>query len=164
MPGWRGKDQEAEARDIRGINLDQPEDRNSGKPAAITRETEEAGRVEPEKVPRSPAIQHTGLPRYLRKHLAKQTAGGPKETRQKVQTRVLVKESHKQEENRIVVASIRKMQKDIQRDLDKIILSQDSLTGTEKNIENIRIPKMSDVNKKLAEVKDELKDLDWLYE
>lgn len=67
-------------------------------------------------------------------------------------------------ENQLVVDSIRKLQRDILRDLDMFNLTTESFKGSRKNIENIRIPKKADVNKKLAEAKKELKDLDWLYE
>ena len=67
-------------------------------------------------------------------------------------------------ENKLVVDSIRKLQKDILRDLDMFNLRTESFKGSRKNIENIRIPKKADVNKKLAEAKEEMKDLDWLYE
>ena len=67
-------------------------------------------------------------------------------------------------ENKLVVDSIRKLQKDILRDLDMFNLPTGSFKGSKKNIENIRIPKKADVNKKLAEAKEEMRDLDWLYE
>jgi hypothetical protein len=67
-------------------------------------------------------------------------------------------------ENKLVVDSIRKLQKDILRDLDMFNLRTASFKGSGKNIENIRIPKKADVNKKLAEAQAEMKDLDWLYE
>jgi hypothetical protein len=73
-------------------------------------------------------------------------------------------ESLKHEENEIIVESIRKLQKDILRDRDMFDILPPSLRKSGKNIENIRIPKQADVDKRLAEVKEDLRDLDWLYE
>lgn len=163
LPGWRGKDQDVPpARDIREGRPERTAARPGGEPAGMA--PEGTARAEPENVPPGPAVQPLILSKNLHKRLALPTGAGPKAgpTRQKAQARVQVKESRKQEETRIVVASIRKLQQDIQRDLDQLSITPDSFPGTKKNIENIRIPKKADVNKRLAEVKEELKDLDWL--
>jgi hypothetical protein len=55
----------------------------------------------------------------------------------------------------------RKLQKEILRDLDVFSITPDSFGKSKKNIENIIIPKKSDVPKKLAEIKED-KDIDWL--
>jgi len=162
LPGWRGKDKDVQARSIREESPERTVARPGGEPAAMA--PEGTARAEPENVPPGPAVQPLILSKNLHKRLALPTGAGPKAgpTRQKAQARVQVKESRKQEETRIVVASIRKLQQDIQRDLDQLSITPDSFPGTKKNIENIRIPKKADVNKRLAEVKEELKDLDWL--
>jgi hypothetical protein len=82
----------------------------------------------------------------------------------KVHDQVRSKNILEHPENKLVVDSIRKLQKDILRDLDMFNLPTGSFKGSKKNIENIRIPKKADVNKKLAEAKEEMRDLDWLYE
>ena len=58
----------------------------------------------------------------------------------------------------------RKLQKEILRDLDVFGVTPDSFGKSKKNMENIIIPKKSDVPKKLADVEEEVQDLDWLYE
>ena len=55
----------------------------------------------------------------------------------------------------------RKLQKEILRDLDVFSITPDSFGKSEKNIENIIIPKKADVPKKLAEIQED-KDIDWL--
>lgn len=67
-------------------------------------------------------------------------------------------------ENRLQVESIRKLQKNILRDLTMYDVTSDSCRSSQKNIEHIRIPKNADVNKKLSEAEEELKDLNWLYD
>ena len=67
-------------------------------------------------------------------------------------------------ENKLEVASIRRLQKNILRDLNMFDLTPDSFSRSQKNIEHIQIPKKADVNKKLSEAEKELMDLDWLYE
>jgi uncharacterized protein YhhL (DUF1145 family) len=81
-----------------------------------------------------------------------------------VHDQVRSKNISKYPENKLVIDSIRKLQKDILRDLDMFNLTTESFKGSRKNIENIRIPKKADINKKLADAKEEMKDLDWLYE
>ena len=67
-------------------------------------------------------------------------------------------------ENKLEVASIRKLQKNILRDLNMFDLTPDSFRRSQKNIEHVRIPKKGDVNKKLSEAEEEMLDLNWLYE
>ncbi len=162
LPGWRGKDHDVPARDTREGRPEPPETRPGGEQGR--RAPEGTARAEPENVPPGPAVQPLILSKNLHKRLALPIGTGPKAgpARQKAQARVQVKESRKQEETRIVVASIRKLQQDIQRDLDQLSITPDSFPGTKKNIENIRIPKKADIDRKLAEVKEELTDLDWL--
>jgi hypothetical protein len=81
-----------------------------------------------------------------------------------VHHQVHVKDILKHPENKLVVDSIRKLQKDILRDLDMFNLSTESFKMSRKNMENIQIPKKADVNKKLADADGEMRDLDWLYE
>jgi hypothetical protein len=81
-----------------------------------------------------------------------------------VQPRTVSTESQKHEETTIVIESIRKLQKEILRDQGMFYVLPESLKKPKKNIEQVRIPKKADINKKLAEAKEELKDLDWLYE
>jgi hypothetical protein len=67
-------------------------------------------------------------------------------------------------EFKFIVAQVRKLQKEIVRERDMFSITPDSFDTSKKNIEHIRIPQKSDVDKKLAEVEDEMHDLDWLYE
>jgi hypothetical protein len=67
-------------------------------------------------------------------------------------------------ENKLEVASIRKLQKTILRDLNMFDLNPDSFKRSQKIIDTIRIPKKADVNKKLSEAEEEMLDLNWLYE
>jgi hypothetical protein len=122
--------------------------------------------AEPKEIPESPAVHPWVSPEDIPKHpvILASTELYEIPTRPNVQSRVLSKESLKREENEIVIESIRKLQKDILRDMDMFDILPDSLRKSGKNIENIRIPRKADVDKKLAEVKNELKDLDWLYE
>ena len=55
-------------------------------------------------------------------------------------------------ENKLEVASIRRLQKNILRDLNMFDLTPDSFMRSQKNIEHIQIPKKADVHKKLSEV------------
>ena len=85
-------------------------------------------------------------------------------TRPEVQPRILSKKNMTPVENKLEVASIRKLQQNILRDLNMYDLTPDSFKRSQKNIEHIRIPKKADVNKKLSEAEEEMMDLDWLYE
>jgi hypothetical protein len=85
-------------------------------------------------------------------------------TRQELPPRILSKKAMTPVENKLEVASIRKLQKNILRDLNMFDLNPDSFKRSQKNIENIRIPKKADVNKKLSEAEEEMLDLNWLYE
>ncbi len=55
----------------------------------------------------------------------------------------------------------REIHQEILRDLDTGCITPDSFDSSKKGIEHIKIPEKSDVNKKLAEVKDEDQDGDW---
>jgi translation initiation factor 2 beta subunit (eIF-2beta)/eIF-5 len=122
--------------------------------------------VELKKEPKSPAIRPRVLLKDIHEHLVTPASVEPKKvlTRQNVQPHVVSNEILKHDETTIVVESIKKLQKDILRDLDMFYVLPDSFKRSRENIENIRIPDKSDINKKLAEVQEELKDLDWLYE
>jgi len=74
------------------------------------------------------------------------------------------KEIQKRMEFKLRVEPIRKLQREILRDMDMIHVTPDSFSRSKKNMENIRIPEKSDVRKRLADVNDEVKDLDWLYD
>jgi hypothetical protein len=67
-------------------------------------------------------------------------------------------------ENKLEVASIRKLQQNILRDLNMYDLTPDSFKRSQKIIDKIQIPKKADVNKKLSEAEEEMMDLEWLYE
>jgi len=56
------------------------------------------------------------------------------------------------------------LQKEILHDLNMFGITPDSFGKSKGNIENIKIPKKMDVNKLLADVEEEMKDLSWLYE
>ncbi len=122
--------------------------------------------VEQQKEPKSPAIRPRILLKDIHEHLVTPAGVEPKKvlTRQNVLPRVVSNEMLKHEETTIVVESIKKLQKDILRDLDMFYVLPDSLKRSGQNIENVRIPGKADVNKKLAEVQEELNNLDWLYE
>ena len=84
--------------------------------------------------------------------------------RPEMQPRIQSKNYLSPVENKLEVASIRKLQKNILRDLNMFDLTPDSFTRSQKNIEHVRIPKKGDVNKKLSEAEEEMLDLNWLYE
>jgi len=84
--------------------------------------------------------------------------------RQEMQSRIQSKNYLSPVENKLEVASIRKLQKNILRDLNMFDLTPDSFKRSQKNIEHVRIPKKGDVNKKLSEAEEEMLDLNWLYE
>jgi hypothetical protein len=85
-------------------------------------------------------------------------------TRLEGQPRILSKKNMSPVENKIEVASIRKLQKNILRDLNMYDLNPDSFKRSQKIIDKIQIPKKADVNKKLSEAEEEMLDLNWLYE
>jgi len=86
------------------------------------------------------------------------------QARPEVQPRTRSKKDMTPVENKIEVASIRKLQKNILRDLNMFDLNPDSFKRSQKIIDTIRIPKKADVNKKLSEAQEEMLDLNWLYE
>ena len=115
---------------------------------------------------KSPEFQPRALPVDIRKRQILPTTGEPKQVslHSGVHHQVQVKDTLKHPENKLVVDSIRKLQKDILRDLDMFNLTTESFKRSEKNIEKLQIPKKADVHRKLAEAKEEMRDLDWLYE
>jgi hypothetical protein len=122
--------------------------------------------VQQKERPESLEIQPRGLPVDIQKHPILQTFVEPQKVplRPGVPPQVEVKDILKHPENKLVVDSIRKLQKDILRDLDMFNLTTESFKRSRKNIENIQIPKKADVKKKLADAEGEMRDLDWLYE
>jgi hypothetical protein len=123
-------------------------------------------RFEPKKIPKRQEIQSQVLPVDRQKLPVLQTIVEPKTipTRTEVQPHIQSKKNINQVENKVEVASVRKLQKNILRDLNMFDLTPDSFRRTQKNMEHIQIPKNSDVNKKLSEAEEEMMDLDWIYE
>jgi hypothetical protein len=111
-------------------------------------------------------MQPRVLPVERQKPPVQQTVVEPKTipTRPEVQPRILSKKNMTPVENKLEVASIRKLQKTILRDLNMFDLNPDSFKRSQKIIDTIRIPKKADVNKKLSEAEEEMLDLNWLYE
>jgi hypothetical protein len=122
--------------------------------------------AEQKDIQKIPDIQPHVLPMDRQKRPVLQTIVEPKTipTRPEVQPHIQSKKNMTQVENKLEVASIRKLQKNILRDLNMFDLTPDSFRRSQKNIEHIQIPKKSDVNKKLSEAEEEMMDLDWLYE
>jgi hypothetical protein len=58
----------------------------------------------------------------------------------------------------------RRLQKEILQDLNIFGITRNSFGKSKRNIENIKIPEKIDVNKRLADVEEEIDDLTWLYE
>jgi hypothetical protein len=56
------------------------------------------------------------------------------------------------------------LQKEILRHLNIFGITPDSFGGSKKGIEKIKIPEKSDVDKKLKEEEEEVRDLTWLFE
>jgi len=105
--------------------------------------------VEPKLVPRQviePGIELQELPKRA------------------VQQGVVAKEIQKRMDYKLRVEPIRKLQREILRDMDMFHLTPDSFGRSRKPMENIKISEKSDVRKRLADVKEEVRDLDWLYE
>jgi hypothetical protein len=122
--------------------------------------------AEQKNIRKIPDMQPRVLPVERQKHPVQQTVVEPKTipTRPEVQPRILSKKNMTPVENKLEVASIRKLQKTILRDLNMFDLNPDSFKRSQKIIDTIRIPKKADVNKKLSEAEEEMMDLDWLYE
>jgi hypothetical protein len=120
----------------------------------------------PGDIPEKPEFQLRVPPADIQKRQILQTVDEPKPIilHPGVYPRDQVKDILKHPENKLVVDSIRKLQKDILRDLDMFNLTTESFKRSRKNIENIQIPNKADVYRKLAEAKEEMRDLDWLYE
>ena len=95
---------------------------------------------EPREIPKRPVIQISAEPKELPKHPKVQISPEPQ------------------------VIDRRKLQKEILHDLNMFGITPDSFGKSKGNIENIKIPKKMDVNKLLADVEEEMKDLSWLYE
>ena len=122
--------------------------------------------AEQKNIEKIPDIQPQVLPVDRQKRPVQQTSVVPKTipTRPEVQPRILSKNYLSPVENKLEVASIRKLQKNILRDLNMFDLTPDSFKRSQKIIDTIRIPKKADVNKKLSEAEEEMLDLNWLYE
>lgn len=82
----------------------------------------------------------------------------------RLHSHVLPEDNLKDLENKITVGTIRKLQKDSLRDQDMYGVTPESFKRSRKNIENIQIPKNTDIDKLLADAQEEMKDLTWLYE
>jgi hypothetical protein len=121
---------------------------------------------EQKNIQKIPDMQPRVLPVDSQKPPVQQTVVEPKTIpmRPEVQPRILAKKNMTSVENKLEVASIRKLQQNILRDLNMFDLTPDSFKRSQKSIENIRIPKKADVNKKLSEAEEEMMDLEWLYE
>jgi hypothetical protein len=122
--------------------------------------------AEQKNIRKIPELQPPVLPGDRQETPVRQTVGKPETipTRLEGQPRILSKKTMSPVENKLEVASIRKLQKNILRDLNMYDLNPDSFKRSQKNIDNIRIPKKADVNKKLSEAEEEMLDLNWLYE
>jgi hypothetical protein len=122
--------------------------------------------AEQKNIQKIPDMQPRVLPVDSQEPPVRQTVVKPETipTRPEGQPRILSKKNMSPVENKIEVASIRKLQKNILRDLNMFDLNPDSFKRSQKNIDNIRIPKKADVNKKLSEAEEEMLDLNWLYE
>jgi len=111
--------------------------------------------VQPKEIPKRPQLQHKGKPPEII-------------SRPKVTPDIEPREISRRPEGQIGIEpkerDRRQLQKEILRDFDVFGITPDSFGKSKKNIENIQIPKKSDINKKLADVEEEVKDLDWLYE
>ena len=121
---------------------------------------------EQKNIQKIPDMQPRVLPVDRQKSPVRQTVVEPITIpmRPEVQPRILSKKNMTPVENKIEVASIRKLQKNILRDLNMFDLNPDSFKRSQKIIDKIRIPKKADVNKKLSEAEEEMLDLNWLYE
>ncbi|MDD1697612.1 MAG: hypothetical protein LUQ36_04550 [Methanoregula sp.] len=121
--------------------------------------------AEQKNIGKIPDIQPRVLPMDKQEIPLRQAGAKPDRipTRPEVQPRNQSKHYLSPVENKLEVASIRKLQKNILRDLNMFDLTPDSFKRSQKNIEHIRIPKKADVNKKLSE-SEEMLDLNWLYE
>ena len=121
---------------------------------------------EQENIRKIPDMQPHVLPADGQKPPVQQTVVKPETTptRPEGQPRILSKKNMSPVENKIEVASIRKLQKNILRDLNMYDLNPDSFRKSQKIIDKIQIPKKADVNKKLSEAEEEMLDLNWLYE
>ena len=122
--------------------------------------------AEQKDIQKIPDIQPRVLPVESQKLPVLQTVVKPETIpmRPEVQPRILSKKNMTPVENKLEVASIRKLQQNILRDLNMYDLTPDSFKRSQKNIEHVKIPKKADVNKKLSEAEEEMMDLDWLYE
>jgi len=122
--------------------------------------------AEQKNIQKIPDMQPRVLPEDRQKPRVRQPVGTPDTipVRPNMHPRMLSKKHVTPVENKLEVASIRKLQKNILRDLNMFDLTPDSFKRSQKNIEHVRIPKKDDVNKKLSEAEEEMLDLNWLYE
>ena len=117
-------------------------------PIEIPKSTEILISVEPNEFPKRSNVQPGDLPKEIPK-------------RSNVQLDDLPKEILDRLEYKLGVEHIRKLQKEILRDRDMFNLTPDSFDKSKKNIENRKIPEKADVDKKLAELKED-NDVDWV--
>jgi len=122
--------------------------------------------AEQKNIQKIPDVQPRVLPVDRQETPIRQTIAEQKTIpkRPEMQPRVQSKHYLSPVENKLEVASIRKLQKNILRDLNMFDLTPNSFRRSQKNIEHVRIPKKADVNKKLSEAEEEMLDLNWLYE
>jgi len=116
-----------------------------------------------------PEVQFSVEPREIFRHPPKPHRVELKETQKPPEVRI--SEPKEIVKHQDVLPSLdpklrdrRKLQKEILRDLNMFGITPDSFGGSKRAIENIKIPEKKDVNKQLADVEEEVKDLDWLYE
>jgi hypothetical protein len=155
--------------------------RTTGGPKEIPRRPEFQPGVASRKIP-EPAVIQPGAEQQVTRNISDTRPGVPPEDRRQlpelptvaepgpvpahhdVHPRSPSKKTMSGVENKLEVASIRRLQKNILRDLNMFDLTPASFSRSQKNIEHIQIPKKADVNKKLSEAEKELIDLNWLYE
>ncbi len=96
--------------------------------------------AEPKVIPQPPVIQVPAEPKVIPQRPNAPIRGDPKEIDR------------------------RRLQKEILQDLNIYGITRNSFAKSRRNIENIKIPEKMDVNKRLADVEEEVQDLTWLYE
>jgi hypothetical protein len=139
-------------------------------PRDVFKQTEVRSRVQPRIISKSPVIPQGNEPKRTLQRPEVQPVAGPKVSPQRTETKpgIRSKDILNHPENKLGVEPIRKFQRDIIRDLNVFGVTSESFRKPEKNVENIPIPKKSDVNKKLTEIKEDKdvdwRDLEWLYE
>ena len=105
--------------------------------------------------PRRPVVQPGPEPREIPRRPVIQVSAEPKEIPKHPKVPISIEAT---------TIDRRKLQKEILHDLNLFGITPDSFGKSKGNIENIKIPKKMDINKQLADVEEEMKDLSWLYE